>query len=401
MATDFNFSLPPRRKNSLPFACRGMSAATGGAGTGTGTVAKGGPATFVIMGHGEETLIPFESRSTLPDGYTLVTVALCGALTDYDVVIPFVSQFVDPSMKRKLQKASPGGDIDYHVYHAGDKIPALTAQLYIPMEKTASSFEFLKSGVYQMGTTTLEDWELTPEHPSPTEPFFQERWIRTIPLDTIRQTTGLIKHTRSNLVSKKNALDLIVPTYEKSLMPTMQEVRKTIEDQEEEHIRYDDLVKNPLWKSVPLEQILAHCGKGVYYWPVCRGIKNQYQIHNYISHLKHMDPTASTRYNPYIYTNFSMNKEKIKEIENLMGKNVETFQKENDVLEEYVARVKSTLGPTRKNVHSIRRASQEQQARIQSRKKKGSAGSASSTNSKKSGSKKKGSGAARRTRRAR
>jgi hypothetical protein len=332
-----------------------MSAATGGADTGV-------PAAFLIMGHGMEKLIDFKERPTLPSGYTLVTFAQCGAVTDYDVVIPFITKFVDDSVKEGLQTAAHetlrsnnifGKTTPYHIYREGDRIPDLEAQLFVNMEEEGTPFGFMKSGVYRLGDTELSDWVINPTHLSPTLPYKQEQWMLDIPV------------TSAKKIKKTDAITMIPPTFAKSLYPTKEVAETTIRSMTGDMIAKDALIGHPSWR-ISLQDILKRFGPGVYYWPVCRGIQDTYHLSDYIKGLDGIlfadqYSTFTARYKPYLYRNYNLNVTDLATInalllENSKNPNIPDWFKIDDL-----PTLRRTLGITRGKVAIVREKSKEQQ----------------------------------------
>ncbi len=85
----------------------------------------------IIMGHGSETIQPFESRKYLPSGYTLVTLAECGVeipMLQIAKIIKALSNlnnktiFEDPIHHQKELKNALQG-LNTHIYTEGMLYP--------------------------------------------------------------------------------------------------------------------------------------------------------------------------------------------------------------------------------------------------------------------------------------
>jgi len=327
-------------------------AATGGDGT-----AARGPNTYVIMGHGIESLTDFEDRPTLADGYTLVTMAECGRVTDYDTVLSFLQEFLNPSKASNLQAPTTIMNPKYRIYRAGDKIPVLKVRLFLNMEEKADGFNFMKSGIYKVGDTELKDWILTPSAPAITAPYEQEKYLRKI------VTQGPAKKIRKTMIESE-----IIPTYEKSLVLTSDKIAAAVSAMPQEFVYYDQLVGMKIWE-VSLADILTALGPGVYYWPVCRGVTDYYDVASYVKAMKESmgDSFNATRYVPYTkdHRNFNFTEDERTAVLRLLQENMNNPAIPGWAKSGEVTTAKGELmGAKPKKVGLIRSLSGKQQQRL-------------------------------------
>ena len=205
------------------------------------------PNVFVLFGHGEEdTTVSFDDRETLPDNYTLITLAQCGAVTQSSLVEKFVqSSFTDdlyayPKDNKKIIEGIINNSI--HIYNPGQKIPSLKICFFLDWidEKTTSgglevNYRVAPSGVY---TLPLQQDKFTP-------------LLKSIPLDKAEKSDLMNKSTFSD-----NLLRQIGEVYSGSIYPPL-----TLNKN-----------RNKLRESVTftLPEVLHFCGPGIYYYIVCR-----------------------------------------------------------------------------------------------------------------------------------
>jgi hypothetical protein len=102
-------------------------------------MAEDDPSIFLTLGHGDEEIdVKFEDRIKLPEGFVLVTLAQCGAVTTSDTVHPIMDAFCDPSKKELLQDPFKNrneisrliGGTNISVYGEGDSVPDLGLYLF-------------------------------------------------------------------------------------------------------------------------------------------------------------------------------------------------------------------------------------------------------------------------------
>lgn len=227
---------------------------------------------YLIVGHGNDEPIPFSERKTIPHGYTLVTLAECGAVTHHDEVSRMIQAFQDPdnsdvlgtpeTHKREIQGLLNGQSI--HVYAEGMKYPALSMVLfaefdasvdpnYIPPPKvvragvqksTAVSEEAVryavKSGVYAFPLES--DWNIRPE--------------KTYPYSLYG--TFKVKTTRSKEITTP---DFAARFYKDSLVPTEEAIAA---------VQSKGTLAVKEAATFTIEHIFEAGGPGVYYFVICR-----------------------------------------------------------------------------------------------------------------------------------
>jgi hypothetical protein len=228
--------------------------------------------TYLVLGHGIEELIDFEARKRIPEGITLVTIAVCGVITTKDEVCPMVRAFTEaenreilenPKKYKKIIQSAFLNGKEIHVYKPGDYYPNLTLQMFLdwPVYKTKEGEEdFLrvfKSGLYKFPGSP-ETFEISKEKADYCERYFKrfqpyKGFTELLPDDF---DAGFM--------------------FNGSLLPTTEEVR--------EKISAAGLESDKLKKSLryPLEAMFDRGGPGVYYYVVCRAFEESESPENLI-----------------------------------------------------------------------------------------------------------------------
>ena len=206
---------------------------------------------FVILGHGEEdTTVGFDERSVLPEGYTLVTLSQCGAVTDEDIVQNFINaaSSLDPAMIRTFKEVDKktiesllGQKI--HIYTEGQKIPALYVSFFLDWVRD-DGWDTMKSGVYTLPVT-----------PDP-------KILKPYAYASSAEKNALVIHNTFSPKMMGDVLDL----YTDSRFPLRENV----------HVVAN---RGVFQQSVtaPLSAVFnaANLGPGVYYYIVCRDPKEK------------------------------------------------------------------------------------------------------------------------------
>lgn len=226
---------------------------------------------FLVMGHGIEIQSEYEDRPTLPDGITLVLLSECGIVTDSSTVHPFIEAFSNPELQEGLSKASPKtlhkihGDKTLHIIRPGQKYPPLVAQMFLDFKYPGNENKIraMKSGLYKF-PIAMDDWKLNPTNPA--DSYTQQFAVNTgYGYNAYYYQTQTIK----NPVAFSNL-------YKDSLLPTIPTVM--------EHMTEHNAIVNKLHNSLRfrIEDLFAVGGPGVYYWPVCRQIKEHVSIRDFL-----------------------------------------------------------------------------------------------------------------------
>ena len=115
------------------------------------TTVPTGPA-YVFLGHGSDSG-DFNSRQTVPEGYTFVTAAQCGNVTGGSIHIYFRrlaalgNKIYDPVTYREEIEAAL--KIKIHIYRSGDKLPSL--QIAFPATIVeGNEVKYYPSGVFKL-----------------------------------------------------------------------------------------------------------------------------------------------------------------------------------------------------------------------------------------------------------
>ncbi len=223
------------------------------------------PAIFLTLGHGEDDVdVKFESRMVLPEGFTLVTLAQCGVVTKGESVHPMMDAFTNPAMKDVLQdplankEAISGlvGGIPIYIYRPGDLIPDLSLHLLLEwIKKSEKKMYVQQSGVYKFPVLDGFDLGGAPGAEGPDAKLNLK--FKYIPV-----TWGWEKP--NNFINKDEVINL----YKNSLFPTQDEVNGILDAN---NMEFKKVKKATTYN---LSTVFERLGPGVYYFVVCRSIKD-------------------------------------------------------------------------------------------------------------------------------
>ncbi len=224
---------------------------------------------YVILGHGHENISKsFEERASLPDGYTLVTLAECGVVTMMPEVRKFLDAFMvptnkeiftnpqNPEHKRAIQEII-GKNI--HVYKPGNLYPDFTVQAFVDWpSKSGKGIALMKSGVYSFPINA----ELF------AEPKRKEFEFDVAPGFSLGGT-----------MIPGNFKDIITNLYQESEFPTQEVIADNLE---KATTTGGQINLSKFKKSVTfsLSTFLESNGPGVYFYVICRSPKDV-GIHNW------------------------------------------------------------------------------------------------------------------------
>jgi hypothetical protein len=286
---------------------------------------------YLILGHGTESLIDFNDRPQIPEGIRLVTIAECGSITTRDEVCPMVEAFTrqenseilgNPQAHKETIKGFLNGK-DFHYYKEGDKYPKLTLQMFLDWPSDTET-EVFKSGTY---TFPLESETC----------------------NTLFKKIGPYKDGRKlfeRLIPDDYMSDFM---YKGSIKPLQSEVDEILQNTKNVNILKKSL-------TVSLEDIFKTGGPGIYYYVVCRSIKDVLTPQQYVREMQ-LNEDNSKRYEPYYKKDWISN---IPAILPLIEENIATLPKWQQ----------STAIQVKKNyeglhrVRSVRRRSIHQQTRL-------------------------------------
>jgi hypothetical protein len=219
---------------------------------------------YFVRGHGTEELVDMSERPVMPKGYTLVTFSECGQVTYDKDVMSFTELFKNPKNRDVLanpDKTELSSLVDYetiHIYREGDKYPKLRSSFILewPHLTDKSKYSMAKSGLYKF----------------PISPDF----------DFSIRDTGLVM--RGFYAAPKDE-DEFKSLYEGAVYPTSDALDKAMsKDRREQLPTYHELNKFYLGRTI--DQIFEIGGPGVYYWPVCRGLKEEVStVRNYSNNI--------------------------------------------------------------------------------------------------------------------
>jgi len=288
--------------------------------------------TYLILGHGTESLIDFNDRPQIPEGIVLVTIAECGIITTRDEVCPMVEAFskeenseilANPQVYQEKIKGFLNGK-DFHYYKEGDKYPKLTLQMFLDWPRDTET-EIFKSGTY------------------------------TFPLEKSMECSSFFKKIGPYKDGRK-LFERLVPDdyssefmYKGSIKPLESEVDEILKKTKNVNILKKSL-------TMSLEEIFKAGGPGIYYYVVCRSIKDVLTPEQYVREMQ-LNNENSKRYEPYYRKNWISN---IPAILPLLDENIATLPKWQQ----------STALEVKKNyeglhrVTGVRRRSINQQSRI-------------------------------------
>lgn len=116
------------------------------------STSSAGSEAYVFLGHGSDTG-DFNSRQTVPEGYTFVTAAQCGNVTDGNIHIYFRrlaalgDKMYDPVTYREEIEAAL--KIKIHIYRPGDKLPTLRIAFPATIVE-GNEVKYYPSGVFKL-----------------------------------------------------------------------------------------------------------------------------------------------------------------------------------------------------------------------------------------------------------
>jgi hypothetical protein len=238
---------------------------------------------FLILGHGEETIVDFDDRPVLEDKYTLVTIEECGIVTTRRDVCPLVEAFSQEANKEifadpRTHKSTIEGFMNgkgIHIYSPGMKYPNLNIQFFLDWKKggDADNVEIMKSGTYKF-PISAEDFQIGPGAT------FQDRMFKLIgPYDGVFEI----------LPADYSAEEM----YGGSVYPTLENIKEYLEKRRS---------ARGLKRSIPLQEAMKAGGPGVYYYVVCRSPKLVNSPERFIKTLgedEYLPKEALAKYAPY------------------------------------------------------------------------------------------------------
>lgn len=211
------------------------------------------PTPYILLGHGSEAQVDFGARPRIPPGYTLVTLAECGAVTTIDEVAALMDTFSRPGAKNILENPrTHKGAVEaivhqpVHVYTEGMAYPAMTLQLFADWEVKGKERRAVKSGVYRFPTESTS-WVLNPDANT-----WENRLFGSYPVSGMYNP--VITHTE----------DFAERFYTGSIFPTVDEVRQALAASKGNVERFSKAMR------FSLEDVFERGGPGVYYYVICR-----------------------------------------------------------------------------------------------------------------------------------
>lgn len=226
------------------------------------------PRSLVFLGHGDEEVVCFESRDTIPEGITLVTFTECGQPNWLPVVAAILEKMKEkPDLFKKLESDTSKATVDeikrelgsqkMRVYTKGMKYPKLDFSPLSEFQppgttKKGKGYQFyFRSGVYEvpMQLPTFDDeWKVL-ENGRIEHPHLQYNFD---PAYTF------LKY--GHLTAGKN-IGTAKSMYTGSIFPDKDTVNTVLKVHEKGG---EDIF-------IPIEKAFGSLGPGVYYWLVCRG----------------------------------------------------------------------------------------------------------------------------------
>ncbi len=208
------------------------------------------PVARIILGHGDETIIPFETRKRMPPGYTLVTLVECGQLAAANQITKFTDAFRNPDNRDLFENPVGRDELKHmHIYTEGMLYPDTTLNLFSywsnPIEITLTRKQIAvgKSGIYEF-------------------PLLENTALTTVEMETPK---GLI-FPRPTL-KFKDSHELAEKSYKGSIFPTPEMVTELLTKLNNNFVQFEEQM------SFSLETIFEKCGPGVYYHVICRAYK--------------------------------------------------------------------------------------------------------------------------------
>ena len=223
---------------------------------------------YVFTGHGNEIPIDFEKRSKLPAGVTLVTLTECGIPTNAPDIAKVMQKLnSSPELFARLGsdksavkevKAKLGQDI--HIFREGEGYPDLRyapiSDLHPPDDKDGNNYTlYAKSGVYKLPIPLTEQ----PEWKCGNNVLRHKPTRYTLPLD--------MEFAKYCPMTKGFDIDAAKKSFAGSVYPTgdqLEAILKTKKDNYRHPEKEEDTY-------IPIGEVFAKLGPGVYYWIVCRG----------------------------------------------------------------------------------------------------------------------------------
>jgi hypothetical protein len=264
----------------------------------------GGP--YVIIGHGQEELVPFDERPVVPEGYTLITTILAGVpstMPETCAMMDFLSKeenrrmVENPLAARFDIKHALKNDIEhFQVYTAGQLMPKLSVNLMANFttsitkenpesapEKPKSAPEkpksekrapeppkflrlyaskIFKSGIYEFPIPSFDD-EISPS-------------LKNITSNNIRTKNAGYKHESKCLKFRKffkhNILELndVQELYKHSLHPIPEYITHALSTFTTKPPKISVSGLGLALGKVPVTDLFEMLGPGIYYFIVCR-----------------------------------------------------------------------------------------------------------------------------------
>jgi hypothetical protein len=230
---------------------------------------------FIILGHGEETQINFNTRNKIPIGYKLVILAKCGTITQSDEVSRILKEFSNNANRdiflnpedHKREIEGFLGEKEIHVFTEGMSYPSLNVRL-------------------------LADWEDVPEIPELNLKAKERPVVKSglykFPIDMEKWQLSNFKNIQKNIFGKFAVTGQYMPfvikpremtrmIYTNSIYPTPNTAHKMLNVSRSLH-KFSEKI------TVPLEKLFEEGGPGVYYYVICRS-STQNNLNDYIDSL--------------------------------------------------------------------------------------------------------------------
>jgi hypothetical protein len=214
------------------------------------------PPIFLTMGHGEDDInINYNERKKLPKGYTLITLAQCGVVTQRENVVPFMEAFMDKEKEELLSHPNENkeilnkiGNTEVHIYNEGMSYPSLYLHLFIDFGDVGDDkkVDITKSGIYKF-PVARENLEISPDAEG------EEKYFGKLSVD-------------SSFMPKISNLEELKNMYKGSLFPTTDEIEEIYRITKS----LSKIKKNTIHS---LDDIFEKFGPGIYYFVVCRAPK--------------------------------------------------------------------------------------------------------------------------------
>jgi hypothetical protein len=228
---------------------------------------------FLVLGHSSETVIPYEERKKIPQGYTLLLLSECDKATGTEDV----NRAIELAMETPLVLAK------FRVYREDDPYPdlqlSLLSDFYISKTSKGKHVTAIQpSGVYLV--------PLNREEVTFREEYIQRYWqfdeatgtsIYRFEGETLRipnSTRGYKTYKKSLIVNEdlyeKNLVEF---QFENTVYPPKSELKDILNKTQ----TLDELKKS---LTIRLEDLFKKLGPGLYIVPTCRSIKLSADIEN-------------------------------------------------------------------------------------------------------------------------